>query len=299
MKSVRVAAKINIHLQVAGRRTDGFHELRTLFQSVGLWDSLAGETAEPGDLELAVTPAHIVPAGSDNLVLQAADALCGFVGRRCGARLWLHKRIPVAGGLGGGAAEAAAALVLLNDLWELGLQRGDLHQIAASLGSDVPFCLYGGLALGTGRGEEIWPLDDLEPVAVLLVVPSVQVSTAEIFAHIGGNPVWASMHQTVYSGLVASPLRLEWGAMVNDLQAIVCSRWPEVATALRQIEQGQCLHAAVTGSGSCVFAVFEDAESARREAGQLNDRFHVEVVSTLTRRQALLQVDDVAIAGTP
>ena len=151
---VRVPAKINIHLEVVGRRPDGFHELRTLFQSVGLWDTLCGWPAEEGLLELEIEPEGVVGSGPDNLVLRAARALWQETGRRPGARLRLaEKEIPVGGGMGGGSADAAGALMLLNQLWSLGLPTADLRRLAADLGSDVPFFLHGGFALGVGRGR--------------------------------------------------------------------------------------------------------------------------------------------------
>ena len=287
----RVPAKINLHLQVVGRRSDGFHELRTVYQSVALWDEVRAEDTGPGtDLTLEVEAGSVVPAGPENLVLRAAHALRVAAGRHGGARLTLKKSIPVGGGLGGGSADAAATLVLLNEVWDLALDVGELHEIAASLGSDVPFFLRGGLALGTGRGEEVWPLADLEPMPVLLVFPAVSISTAEVFGSLERGDRWASMSRRVYSGLARTPSHIEWGCLANDLQGPVCGRYSAVASALRRLENGRCVHAAMTGSGSCVFAVYRSRRDALRDSESFPS-CGVHLATTLTREQSRIRVE--------
>lgn len=142
---VRCPAKVNLHLEVLGRRPDGYHEVRTLLAAVGVWDTLIMEPGDEG-VGLEVRPAGVAPAGEDNLVVRAARQLQRRSGTRLGARLILHKRIPVAGGMGGGSSNAAAALVGLNQLWGLGAGLAELQAMASALGADVPFFLLGGVA---------------------------------------------------------------------------------------------------------------------------------------------------------
>ena len=283
--AIRVPAKINLHLEVVGRRTDGFHELRTLFQSVGLFDTLRGRPAEEGRLDLEIVPEGAVGAGEDNLVLRAARAVWREMGRRPGARLRLEKRIPVGGGMGGGSADAAGALLLLNRLWSADLQPADLRRLAAEMGSDVPFFLDGGLALGVGRGEEVLPLGDLPPHGVVLLVPPVEVSTAEVFSNIQLG-AWKRLDDTVYAGIVGDVPAIPWRAVSNDLEGSVCEGWPEVARALGEIRRLGPLLAAVSGSGATVFGVFESIEVAQGAAGQIEVPWRVEIVEVLGRKDA-------------
>lgn len=282
---VRVPAKINIHLEVVGRRPDGFHELRTLFQSVGLWDTLHGWPAEDGLLKLEIEPEGVVGGGPDNLVVRAAQALWQEIGRRPGARLRLEKKIPVGGGMGGGSADAAGALILLDQLWSLNLPTSDLRRLAAELGSDVPFFLHGGFALGVGRGEEVLPLDDLPPLGVVLVVPSLEVSTAEVFKRLKPGP-WKRLDDRVYACLVDDPPLIKWSVVGNDLEQVVCEGWPLVAEAFEAVERLRPLFSTVSGSGATVFGVFDSLEAAKQAAAGLDDRWRVEVVEMIGRTRA-------------
>ncbi|MEO8041728.1 MAG: 4-(cytidine 5'-diphospho)-2-C-methyl-D-erythritol kinase, partial [Acidobacteriota bacterium] len=148
-------AKINLHLQVIGRRPDGFHDLCTVFQTISLHDTIS---VWPADEILISCGDDKIPVGEQNLVVKAAVALREKAGVSHGARIHLDKRIPAPGGLGGGSSNAATALLVLNTLWNLDIATDDLHAVAESLGSDVPFFLYGGTALGMGRGEIVEPI---------------------------------------------------------------------------------------------------------------------------------------------
>lgn len=282
---VRVPAKINLHLEVVGRRPDGFHELRTIFQSVDLHDTLEATTAGEGRLDLVIEPEGTVDAGPTNLVIRAARALWSEVGARPGAALRLHKRIPVGGGMGGGSADAAAALVLLDRLWGTDLPDGVLRRIAADLGSDVPFFLHGGLAIGFGRGEEVVPLDDLPAMGVLLILPECSVSTPVVFSKLRAES-WKRMDDTVYAGIVRRPPEIRWSAVENDLERVVCEGWPLVARALEAVRRLDPMAAAVSGSGSAVFGVFQDLEAANAAASKLDGPWRREAVTMVGRSGA-------------
>ena len=153
--TVRVPGKVNLFLGVGDRRPDGYHELATVFHAVSLYDDVTVRTSDLLSLNVLGEGAHEVPADERNLAWKAAELMAEHVGRVPDVEITIDKSIPVAGGMAGGSADAAAVLVGMNMLWELGVPRRDLHAMAAELGSDVPFALHGGTALGTGRGEEL------------------------------------------------------------------------------------------------------------------------------------------------
>ena len=292
--AVRAAAKVNLHLEVLGTRRDGFHELRTLLQSIDLADELSAERAADGELELTVRPCTAAPRGDDNLVAAAARALWQATGRRDGARLELVKRIPTGAGLGGGSADAAAALVLLDRLWRLELGPDSLLELAAGIGSDVPFFLLGGLVLGVGRGAEVYPLPDLPPCGVVLVTPHVQVSTAEVYRRLDADGDWRAVDPTVYAYAAGVTGEVPWSRLRNDLEPVVAEGWPEVDEALARLRDlGESVRCAVTGSGSAVFALFERPGLATAAAESLTGGWRVHVGRTLARERARLVVEEI------
>jgi 4-diphosphocytidyl-2-C-methyl-D-erythritol kinase len=286
---VKAPAKINLHLRVLGRRSDGFHEIQTLLQTIDLADDLSASVAPPKVLELRVHPEGILSSGDDNLVLRAAETLRQHTGADLGARLELHKRIPIGAGLGGGSSDAAAALVLLDELWGLQLGSAELLDLAAGLGSDVPFFLTGGFAMATGRGEIVRPLPDLRAYSLVVCAPPIVVSTAEVYGRMATgasltktgseDSVGAFVADLEKSGSVAPP----WHDLENDLEAVVIANWPEVGRVLAALRATAPLYAAVTGSGAAAFAVFSDLEGARRGAEGLNNNWDVYVTSMIER----------------
>ena len=294
--AVAAPAKINLHLQVLGLRSDGYHELRTLFQSIDLADELRASPSTDGVLDLRVEPEGAVSSTEDNMVVRAAAALRHRSGTTAGAQLELFKRIPVAGGFGGGSADAAATLVLLDQLWDLNLGISDLVELAASLGSDVPFFLHGGLAVGVGRGEEVYPLPDLQTLDLVVCTPRLQVPTAEVFDRLTPRLTSSGLNANVYAfavggsgGRRGSP---PWGDFSNELESVVVEGWPEVGRVVDALRATDPLHAAVTGSGASVFAVYPDSRRASAAAKDLGDRWQVFVSSTLTHDRARLVVRD-------
>jgi 4-diphosphocytidyl-2C-methyl-D-erythritol kinase len=282
-------AKINLHLRILERRSDGFYELRTLLQTVDLRDRLRATLVPTGAIELAVTPPGSVTPADDNLVLRAARALQRFVGVEKGANLELLKGIPVGAGLGGGSSDAAATLVLLDALWALDLEPAELMAVAADLGSDVPFFLIGGLALATGRGESVRPLPDLPGYGVVVCSPPIEVSTSEVYDRYSTRPRLTLPRSDVrVEAFVADAKEGEsttppWQEFENDLEPVVIENWAEAGRAVAALKAADPLHAAVTGSGASSFAVFPDLETARIAAGGLKDIWNVHVTSTVGR----------------
>lgn len=283
---VRCPAKVNLHLEVLGRRGDGYHEVRTLLAAVGVWDTLIMEAADEG-VTLEVEPAGAVPAGEDNLVVRAARALQRHSGRRLGARMLLHKRIPVAGGLGGGSSNAAAALVGLNQVWGLGAGSAELQAMASILGADVPFFLLGGAAWGTGRGDELRALPDLPPWWVVLLPGPVPVPTAEVYASLGAPPLRPARPSPIYDW-VRQGGELPLGSCRNDLEPAVMARFPDVRERLEALSSERSRLAMLSGSGGTVFALFDDETGARACAGRCAGRGAL-VAPLLTREASLLR----------
>ena len=295
--NLRAHAKINLSLDVRGARPDGYHELRTVFQSLVLHDTLRFAPAEEGLVLTCSSPE--VPVDERNLVWRAARMVWDAAGRRGEprGRVRITKRIPLQGGLGGGSADGAAALVGWNRLWHAGLSATRLRELACGLGADVPFFLCAGTALGLSRGDDICPLDDLPARWVVLVFPPFGVSTPEAFRWwdedqvgrtAGGGRLAAASHRSAIVPQAASlkpPAGLP--AVFNDLEAPVSRRHPQLLELRRELERAGAEAAAMTGSGSTVFGLF----AARAVARAASDRVRAAgwrslVTRTATRVQA-------------
>jgi len=266
--AVRCPGKVNLHLEVVARRMDGYHELRTLFAAVGVWDEIECRADEPGTVRLEVEPAEVVTAAADNLVVRAAHAARAAWRVASGAHLTLRKGIPVAGGMGGGSADAAATLVALAALWGRTWAPAALHDLAAGLGSDVPFFLTGGAAWGEGRGERLRPLPDLPPWWLVLLPGETPVSTAEVYRRLDLGSRSRGPATAVYDWLEGGG-DLPLSACRNDLEATVVAGWPKVGSRLEALRATDPLLATVSGSGGTVFAVYADEGRAITEAARL------------------------------
>ncbi|MBI1750717.1 MAG: 4-(cytidine 5'-diphospho)-2-C-methyl-D-erythritol kinase [Acidobacteria bacterium] len=287
MRFLRISAfaKINLCLDILGRRADGYHELRTVFQTISLHDTLElSLTRNPGIVLECDDPS--LPLGRENLVWRALDVLRRALRLRSGVHAMLHKQIPAGRGLGGGSSDAAAALIGLLRLTGRRLPAPRLLEIAAGLGADVPFFLCGGRALGVGRGDEIYPLPDLPRRAVLVVSPaSIAVPTRDAYAWVSStlterrpaSKIWC------FCALCWSP---QWNALSNGFEKAVFARHPRLGTIKRKLLQGGAAEAALAGSGSAVFGVFPDPAQARRTARSFSDD-RAFVVRTLSRKEYL------------
>ena len=260
--TVRSYAKINWTLDVLSRRADGYHELRTIFQTVSLHDRLRiTETA--GDIEVACDDAR-VPLGETNLAFKAASLIRRAAGKSNGACVEIEKRIPVAGGLGGGSSNAAATLLGLARLWQIDPADPELISIAARLGSDVPFFLLGGTALGIGRGEEVYPLEEVDCPALLLVNSGVGVSTADAYARLSRLTTDEPLRIIPFTLNAAKGIHELPLAASNDLESVVFAAHPEIAEVKRKLLEAGARHAVMSGSGGTVFGVFDNLEASER-----------------------------------
>jgi 4-diphosphocytidyl-2-C-methyl-D-erythritol kinase len=261
--TVRAHAKINLDLRVLGPRLDGFHELRTVFQALSLHDLIDCIPRE-GPFAIECDTAG-VPLDRTNLVWRAADALWRSL-RRAGpvrdVTIRLQKRIPLQAGLGGGSANAAATLLALARLWHVPVRPNQLTDVAAALGADVPFFLSGGTALGLGRGDEVYPLADLPRHWIVLLVPGFGVSTRDAYD-------WYDSERELARGVsarepqhVPGPWPSRAAQMINDLEAPIARHHPEIDQMRTALRRAGALAAAMSGSGSTVFGLFQKRSDA-------------------------------------
>lgn len=280
---VRAHAKVNLDLRVLGAREDGYHELRTVFQSIELHDVLTC-VQRPGPFALESRTSSI-PLDASNLVWKAAARLWTALGLADEPRdllITIEKNIPMAAGLGGGSADAAAALAALARLWG-GAPLSLLRDVAAAIGSDVPFFLSGGTALGLGRGEEIYPLVDLPVHWVVIVRPPFGVSTAEAYTWHDEDRA-AGLKEVREPQMLPVPWPSRAAQMVNDLEPPVVRRHPEITEIKAALRAAGAVAASMSGSGSAVFGLFRSRAAAAKALDPLatgGARTHL--TRTLTR----------------
>lgn len=263
-------AKINWTLEILGKRPDGYHELRTLLQTVSVADELVFESAEQGIEIICDHPE--VPCDETNLVHRAARLLGDFAGINKGVRVTIHKRIPTAAGLGGGSSNAAVTLLALQQLWNIKPSPRELLELGAQLGADVPFFFLGGTCLGVGRGDEVYPLADIRAEFMLLVNAGILVPTREVYINLpdrltnpGAVTKMPTSFETVYANTTSSDEQIR---LQNDLEIPVLSRHRLLGEVKERLKRAGANGALMSGSGSTIFAIFETEaarENARRE----------------------------------
>lgn len=279
--TVRAPAKINLHLGVGPVREDGFHPLATVYQAVGLYDDVTASAADGWSVRV-VGDDHIdlasVPGDESNIAIRAGLALAVHHGIERAAHLEIHKGIPVAGGMAGGSADAAATLVALDRLWDLGTSDDDLLDIAATLGSDVPFALVGGTALGTGRGERVEPVADGTELWWVVVPHEIGLPTPSVYHHfdlLAGRGELEPREPTVPTALLAALATGEYDAVVgllaNDLARAAYALRPDLLELRERLEEAGADAVLLSGSGPTQLMLFESAELARDAAKRLSD----------------------------
>lgn len=281
-------AKLNLFLHITGRRTDGYHELQTVFQFLDYGDELRFRLRDDGQVHRVNDVAGVPEA--DDLVVRAAHLLQSATGCRQGVDILLEKRLPMGGGLGGGSSDAATTLVALNQLWQLGLDEDRLATLGLRLGADVPVFIRGRAAWAEGVGERLEPLSLPEPWFVVLV-PPVHVSTEALFA----DPQLTRDAQPLkiadyLSGLGVADFGLRKGgpgSTRNVFEPLVRQRYPEVDAALAWLTR--FAPARLTGTGACVFAAFADESQARAVERQVEGRWQT-IVAMGCNRSPLLVV---------
>ncbi|MGW5055565.1 4-(cytidine 5'-diphospho)-2-C-methyl-D-erythritol kinase [Actinokineospora sp. NPDC004072] len=275
--TVRVPSKVNLHLAVGDARPDGYHDLTTVFQALSLTDEVTVAVADEPGVEVAGENADAVPTGPSNLAWRAVQELARHCGRdpeEPRVRVVIRKGIPVAGGMAGGSADAAATLVGLSALWRLDVTRDDLARLAARIGSDVPFTLYGGTALGTGRGEQLVPVLSRHTYHWVLAFDRRGLSTPKVFGELDrlraeGSPPRAGAVEPVLEALATGDPRQLALLLGNDLQAAAVSLRPGLRRTLRAGVNAGALAGTVSGSGPTCAFLCADEQSALHVAAEL------------------------------
>ena len=284
--TVPAPAKVNLYLEVVGKRPDGYHELRTVMQTVDLLDELVLDATSDGTISLECDACGMPPQ-EENLVYRAAVALQERFGIEEGARIRLEKRIPAGGGLGGGSSDCAAALKGLTRLWGLDAAHEDLHEIASRLGSDIPFFLTGGTAVCRGRGERVEPVPCRHVFHCVLVTPGFPVSTANVYANVTkGLTTPQGKLKKVLGGIRKGDFDALADALHNDLQEPACRASRKLADirckleGLRWVAQGKRL--LLCGSGSSFLLIHERPDKARRCAAAISRELSLQCTTVQT-----------------
>jgi 4-diphosphocytidyl-2-C-methyl-D-erythritol kinase len=254
---LRAFAKINIGLRIVAKRSDAYHEIRTIYQTIALHDRLEISLANSGRKIAVECTNPAVPGGAGNLAYRACEMWVTARGWRGSVRVRIEKVIPLGSGLGGASTDAAGAFLGLERLTGDRLDFSARHKLAAALGSDVPLFLLGGRVLGCGRGEEVYPLSDLPICGCLVIYPGFSISTADAYREAGlrltrkaGNPYIGSFGAWPHLPLMS------WGPAENDFEKVVFARWPELASLKRRLIRAGAEVASLTGSGSAIYALF-------------------------------------------
>jgi 4-diphosphocytidyl-2-C-methyl-D-erythritol kinase len=283
VKRIRSNAKVNLFLQVMGLRHDGYHEVETILHGVKLADEIVIRTNDEPRIEVDMRLAEgldgDVPEQEQNLAYIAARAMIEKGATEVGAHIDILKRIPIAAGLGGGSGNAAGILVILNEMWELGIDEDELLDVAAGIGSDVPFCIGGGTALAKARGEQLTRIPGLSDMWFVLGVSDESLSTRDVYA------AWDELgHPSeVSSASITMALGGRDGAEVasllyNDLEPIVFQLRPELEDKKRALMEAGSFGASLSGSGPTLYGVAGDEVHARKIAGGVEDAFDKVIV---------------------
>jgi 4-diphosphocytidyl-2-C-methyl-D-erythritol kinase len=293
-RSIAAPGKVNLTLEILGKRPDGYHELSSLMVPINWYDTILARRTTDSNVSLTCSdPALSV--GPDNLIIKAAHELQRATGCRSGAQIHLDKRLPMQAGLGGGSSDAAATLAVLNHLWNLHLSRRELLPIASVIGSDVPFFLMNGPAWCRGRGEIVEPIDLPLSLHLVLVKPRVGLGTAEVYRRLalkthtpregsGPTPLLHATKDTLDLGKLAE-------GMSNDLQDAAFGLQPQVAMIYERLSNSGARKVLLSGSGSTVFGLCDGQSHANRVAQDFRDGLplelavdHIVIVSTLCGR---------------
>jgi 4-diphosphocytidyl-2-C-methyl-D-erythritol kinase len=283
-------AKINWSLRILGRRTDGFHEVNTVLQTISLHDDLTFECREDSQVILHSDSTNI-PRDHTNLIVKAAYALSEFAGVRLGVDVHVDKRIPPQGGLGGASSNAAVTLLALNHLWETDLNCDQLESIGTRLGSDVSFFFTGGTARATGTGSTISALEDTIKRYLLIVTPNARISTPAAYSSLKAASLTTTGSTSILSSSFAGPISSDsdqW-ALTNDFEGVIFEIEPEIKRAQAALFEAGAQGGLLAGSGSSVFGIFERKEARERALAdlKLEEGWQVFSCETISRAEYL------------
>lgn len=261
---LKALAKINLGLDVLGRRENGYHDVRMVMQTIYLYDDVTLERTEEAGIQVQAN-LHYLPVGEKNIAYQAANLLMEEFHIQEGLKITLNKRIPVAAGMAGGSSNAAAVLVGMNRLFRLGLSERELMERGVKLGADVPYCVMRGTVLAEGIGEVLTPLAPLPRCYILVAKPGISVSTKTVYEKLDAHEI--EEHPDIdglLAGLEAGDLKKVASAMGNVLEKVTIDDHPVIAEIKDKMKENGALNAMMSGSGPTVFGIFEDKYVARQ-----------------------------------
>lgn len=261
--TVKATAKLNLALDILGKRDDGYHELETVMAMVDLADYLDFSLRLDGNIKLE-SSSNAVPEDGRNLIVKAGLLLQRRFQVTKGATIKLDKKIPISAGMAGGSSDAAATLHGLNQLWELNLSLDELAEIGAEIGSDVSFCVYGGVAMCNGRGEKITPLPSLPPCWVVLAKPAISVSTRDVFSHLEVNEIQHQHSEKMLAAIASGDYYQMVEALGNDLEDYSLEKYAEISYLKKQFEAFGADAVLMSGTGPTVFAIVKTEKKAKR-----------------------------------
>lgn len=263
-------AKINLSIDVLGKRDNGYHIVEMIMQTIDLYDNLKITKIE-GDFIKIKSDSEDIPLNQDNIVYKAADILKKRFNIKDGVEISIQKNIPVAAGMAGGSSNAAAVLVGLNKVWNLGLSESELKEIGLQLGADVPFCITGGSALAQGIGEELTNIHGLsEGVNILVCKPDIFVSTKEVYQSLDMNKVQKRPeNQKLIESLKNDDIKYVSENMVNVLEEVTASKYKEIKQIEATMMKNKALGSMMSGSGPTVFGLFDNKEYAIKAKEEL------------------------------
>lgn len=283
---IRSFAKINLGLEVLGKRDDGYHEIRTLFQTINFYDVLDFRITSQSQISLKGSDPSI-PWDEDNLIYKAAVLLKEEFALSKGIEIDVVKNIPAGKGLGGGSSNAAMTLYALNKLWELRLKEDDLMALGKKIGADVPYFFKGGLCLGEGRGDEIIPLEDLPPMNCLLVLPDLTIFTSTVYERYPSTLTSHNKDSKIIRFLDSRELRF----LVNCLEETVFSLYPQIKAIKSLFQSLEPELSLISGTGAAVYGLF--FEKGKAEAGyeKIKETYSSLLVETLSKEAYWKSID--------
>lgn len=265
---LKAYAKVNLGLDVIGKLPNGYHEVKMVMQTVGIYDELTLEKAQSGIV--VTTDSGELPTDENNLIYKAAKLMQEKYGIREGVRIHLQKNIPIAAGMAGGSTDAAATMKGMNTLFGLGADAEELREEAVKIGADVPYCILGGTALAEGIGEKLTVLSPAPEMHLLVAKPDINVSTKYVYEHLDAmevvqHPDIDGMMEAIREGSLTGVLE----RMGNVLETVTVTAYPVIDTIKQRMKELGALNALMSGSGPTVFGVFPDEESAKAAYEQL------------------------------
>jgi 4-diphosphocytidyl-2-C-methyl-D-erythritol kinase len=283
---LRAFAKINTGLKILSKRPDGYHEIRTIYQTIGLHDRLEISISKTRRGVAVECDNPAIPDGPGNLVYRTCEAWAQARGWRGGIQVQIRKTIPLGSGLGGASTNAAATILGLERLTGDLLDLSARQKLGAALGSDVPLFFLGGRVLGCGRGEEVYPLSDLPARTCLIIFPGFSVATAEAYRQAGLRLTeqGGSAYSNKFGAWPQFPL-MSWGPAENDFEQVVFARWPELARCKRRLIRAGADVASLTGSGSAVYALFSSSRKMALASELIPNGWLLFPTRTLTRAE--------------